>query len=462
MTMRKSSSHEHLSADPPTCKEGARPLDLGIMAHLRSLEVQQLLHNKFVVILGDSVQRSVYKDLVLLLQKDCLLTYRQLKVKGELSFEQDKLVNGGQKAAMHNGTNYREVREFCTSHHLVRFYFLTRVYNGYVQDILKELQSCEHTPDVVIINSCLWDISRYGKDSFSSYQKNLENLFKHLDKVLPESCLLVWNTAMPVGEKITGGFLPRKQSSLSLGLKKKVIEANFYSFVEAQKHNFDVLDLHFHFRHAEGHRQGDGVHWDQRAHRHLSQLLLAHVADAWGVDLPYRQPVSQLIRSGPGHGVERQSQTSRKQQALLPSPSFSPRQSPLLPFPPPRLPPPPPLLPQRLPITCHPAVSPHNSPDSYNAYFTSDQPFQSGAFFDNSFHSPVPSSSQKGFDFTAEFMFDHQPPRVSGPTPYYQQPAPVVHRGFPRNVPRGPYGPWKQPPKSYRRQARAHPEPRPH
>ncbi|XP_036917003.1 PC-esterase domain-containing protein 1B isoform X2 [Sturnira hondurensis] len=431
------------------------------MAHLRSCEVQQLLHNKFVVILGDSVQRSVYKDLVLLLQKDCLLTYRQLKVKGELTFEQDKLVNGGQKATMHNGTNYREVREFCTNHHLVRFYFLTRVYSVYVQDILKELQSYEHTPDVVIINSCLWDISRYGKDSFSSYRKNLENLFGHLDEVLPESCLLVWNTAMPVGEKITGGFLPRKQSSLSLGLKKKVIEANFYSFIEAQKHNFDVLDLHFHFRHAEGHRQGDGVHWDQRAHRHLSQLLLAHMADAWGVELPCRQPVSQLIRSGPGQGVETQSQTSRKQQALLPSPSFSPRQRPLLPLPVPHLPLPRPLPPQPLPIACHSAVSPHLLPHPQDAYFTSDQPFQSGQFF-NHFQSGVPSSMQTGFDFKAEFMFDPQPPSAPRPTPYYQQPAPVVHRGFPRSVPHGPYAPWRQPPKSYRRQARAHPEPRPH
>ncbi|XP_024431677.1 PC-esterase domain-containing protein 1B [Desmodus rotundus] len=432
------------------------------MAHLRSVEVQQLLHNKFVVILGDSVQRSVYKDLVLLLQKDCLLTYRQLKVKGELSFEQDKLVNGGQKAALHNGTNYREVREFCTNHHLVRFYFLTRVYSGYVQDILKELQSYEHSPDVVIINSCLWDISRYGKDSFSSYRKNLENLFGHLDQVLPESCLLVWNTAMPVGEKITGGFLPRKQSSLALGLKKKVIEANFYSFVEAQKHNFDVLDLHFHFRHAEGHRQGDGVHWNQLAHRHLSHLLLAHVADAWGVELPYRQPVNQCIRKGPGRGIERQSQTSRKQQALPLSPSFSPRQGPLLPLPAPHLPLPPPLPPQPLAITCHPTVSPHFMPGPQDGYFTSDQPFQSGQFFFNYFHSDVPPPTQTRFDFEAEFMFDPHPPRVPVPTPYYQQLAPVVHRGFRQNVPRGPYAPWRQPPKSYRRQARAHPEPRPH
>jgi hypothetical protein len=38
------------------------------------------------------------------------------------------------------------------------------------------------------------------------------------------------------------------------------------------------------------------VHWDERAHRHLTQLLLAHMADAWGVALPGRERVSRWIR----------------------------------------------------------------------------------------------------------------------------------------------------------------------
>ncbi|XP_036108111.1 PC-esterase domain-containing protein 1B [Molossus molossus] len=436
------------------------------MVHLQSSEVRQLLHNKFIVVLGDSVQRSVYKDLVLLLQKDCLLTYRQLKLRGELSFEQDKLVEGGQKATMHNGTTYREVREFCTGHHLVRFYFLTRVYSEYVQAILEELQSHKHTPDVVIMNSCLWDISRYGQDSFSSYLKNLENLFEHLDQVLPKSCLLVWNTAMPVGQKITARFLPPENLRLSLTLRKKVIEANFYSSEEAKKHNFDVLDLHFHFRWAERHRQDDGVHWNERAHRHLSQLLLAHVADAWGVELPQRQPVAQWIkddpaRGGPSQGVERQSQTSRNQAPLVPG-LPPPRLGPLLPLPSPPQTLPPLLPPQPLPIPCHPAIRPQFLFCPQDTHFSSDQPFQSGQFSLNFFHSDVPSSTQTGTGLDTGFMFDPQPPRFPFPTPYYQQVVPVVHRGLPRNLPRGPYDSWRQRPKPCRRQAQAYPEPRPH
>ncbi|XP_073861024.1 PC-esterase domain-containing protein 1A isoform X6 [Macaca fascicularis] len=227
-------------------EEPRRPLRSD-MVHFQASEVQQLLHNKFVVILGDSIQRAVYKDLVLLLQKDSLLTAAQLKAKGELSFEQDQLVAGGQLGELHNGTQYREVRQFCSGsgHHLVRFYFLTRVYSEYLEDVLEEL-TYGPAPDLVIINSCLWDLSRYGRCSMESYRKNLERVFVRMDQVLPDSCLLVWNMAMPLGERITGGFL------------------------------------------LPEHRHRDGVHWDQHAHRHLSHLLLTHVADAWGVELPKR------------------------------------------------------------------------------------------------------------------------------------------------------------------------------
>ncbi|XP_005361580.2 PC-esterase domain-containing protein 1B-like [Microtus ochrogaster] len=269
------------------------------MPHLRAHEVQKLLHNKFVVILGDSIQRAVYKDLVLLLQKDCLLSSNQLKSKGELSFEHDVLLEGGRWGRMHNGTHYREVRQFCSGHHLVRFYFLTRAYSPYVEDILHQLRWGHYAPDLVVMNSCLWDLSRYGRNFRRRYQEDLEKLFSRLDQVLPASCLLVWNTAMPIAEVVSGGFILPDGPACPTRLREDVMEANFYSSAEAVRRGFDVLDLHFHFRHAGQHRLSDGVHWDERAHRHLSQLLLAHVADAWGVVLPAHNPVGRWIRDVP-------------------------------------------------------------------------------------------------------------------------------------------------------------------
>ncbi|XP_019524452.1 PREDICTED: PC-esterase domain-containing protein 1B-like [Hipposideros armiger] len=264
------------------------------MVHLRACEVRQLLHNKFVVVMGDSVQRAVYKDLVLLLQKDRLLSSSQLNAHGEPSFEQDVLLEGGRRRRTHHGSHYREVRQFCSGHHLVRFYFLTRVYSNYLAEILGELRRGEHPPDLVIMNSCIWDLARYG--FHRGYRENLQRLFSLLDRVLPVSCLLVWNTAMPVAEVVSDSFLPAEHQLQCSRLWEDMLEANFYGAAEASRHGFDVLDLHFHFRHAEQHRQRDGVHWDERAHRHLSQLLLAHVADAWGVDLPRRHPAGRRVR----------------------------------------------------------------------------------------------------------------------------------------------------------------------
>ncbi|XP_049738873.1 PC-esterase domain-containing protein 1B [Elephas maximus indicus] len=444
------------------------------MVSLVSSEVRQLLHNKFVVILGDSIQRTVYKDLVLLLQKDSLLTHDQLKAKGELSFEKDELVKGGQRGPMCNGTQYREVRQFCSGHHLVRFYFLTRVYSEYLEAILKELLSGKDAPDVFIMNSCLWDLSRYGQNSWRSYRENLESLFRRLNEVLPEQCLLVWNTTMPVGEKITGGFfLPEHQPSAA-SLRVDVVKANFYSSAEACKHDFDVLDLHFHFRRSQHHRQRDGVHWNEFAHRHLSQLLLAHVADAWGVELPHRDPSSKWIKNGrvresAGHQRDRQPQASKGELALLPPSSPPPpmRLHHCRPLPP-LLRPTPPLtrwpmsssFPQPHPMPLHQEM-PQFPPNYQDSYFFSNQPLQSDQFSFDCFHLDVPLPTHRGFVMEGNFMFGPQPPMPLFSPPCYQQRAPVVHRSFPRYRSRGPYVHGRRRPRPSKRLAPTHPESRP-
>lgn len=61
---------------------------------------------------------------------------------------------------MTNGKDYREVRQYVGPQHLIRFYFVTRVYNGYVETIFADFYK-SLKPDIVIVNSCLWDISRF-------------------------------------------------------------------------------------------------------------------------------------------------------------------------------------------------------------------------------------------------------------------------------------------------------------
>jgi len=69
-------------------------------------------------------------------------------------------------------------------------------------------------------------------------------------------------------------------------LRFDVIEANYFGATLANSFGFDVLDLHFQFRFSLQHRMTDGVHWNAIAHRKITCLLLEHVAQAWGVELP--------------------------------------------------------------------------------------------------------------------------------------------------------------------------------
>uniref|UniRef100_A0A672H2H1 Family with sequence similarity 113 n=1 Tax=Salarias fasciatus TaxID=181472 RepID=A0A672H2H1_SALFA len=247
-------------------------------------QASQLLHNKFVVVLGDSNQRAIYKDLVLLLQKDKFLTLKQLRTKGEMSFEQDCLVEGGCLNKLHNGIAYREVRQFQSDHHLVRFYFLTRIFSRYMESVLEDFRQ-GLKPDVVIINSCVWDISRYSRNWIGDYKENLHTFFEELKAILPEETLVIWNLTLPLGEKIKGGFLVPEIQHMAPQLRFDVIEANFFSGTLADAYNLDVVDLHFHFRFSLHRRTNDGVHWDNVAHRRITSVLLQHAADAWGVVL---------------------------------------------------------------------------------------------------------------------------------------------------------------------------------
>ncbi|KAM9330284.1 PC-esterase domain-containing protein 1A-like [Gastrophryne carolinensis] len=250
------------------------------MGCFSSGDARLLLHNKFVVILGDSIQRSVYKDLVVLLRGDKYLTEAQLKKRGEMTFENDTLIEGGSLQEMHNGVTYREVRQYQTGHHLVRFYFLTRAYSEYMESVLADFESGPQ-PDVVLLNSCIWDVNRYDDYQLENYKNNLDRLFRRLTEVLNPECLVIWSLTMPVGFKV--GEIPEYTKH---NLRWEIIEGNFYSSTLADFHKMDVVDMHYHFRFDLRSRCRDATHWNQLAHRKYTQILLAHIARAWGVQCP--------------------------------------------------------------------------------------------------------------------------------------------------------------------------------
>ncbi|XP_072315404.1 PC-esterase domain-containing protein 1A-like [Eucyclogobius newberryi] len=286
---------------------------------VRAAQVKTLLHNKCVVVLGGSVQRSMYKDLVQLLQTDTILTLAQLKSKGEHSFERDRLLEGGRLGLMSNGTDYREVRQYQTEHHLLRFYFITRVYSPYMQSVLQELRQGLR-PDVIIVSSCVWDMTRYGLNCLEKYKENLHRFFGQIKSVVCPDGLIVWTLAMPLAKQIKGGFLVPEVSHLEPSLCSDIIEANFYGGQLADAYGLDTLDLHFHFRLSLQHRMPDGVHWDSLAHRSISTLLLLHVAQAWGIILKVDHSTLSLPAPPPPVSVSKRKIPRRKAKWIPPPP----------------------------------------------------------------------------------------------------------------------------------------------
>ncbi|CBY08399.1 unnamed protein product [Oikopleura dioica] len=97
-------------------------------------QARELLKDKYILIIGDSVQRCVYKDLIALLEDGCLMTESEKRSKMEHCYRGDRVVACTQA---HNGTNFCQVREWrgipgdpnWEGTFLIRFIFTTRVYS---------------------------------------------------------------------------------------------------------------------------------------------------------------------------------------------------------------------------------------------------------------------------------------------------------------------------------------------
>ncbi|GBN36827.1 PC-esterase domain-containing protein 1A, partial [Araneus ventricosus] len=119
-------------------------------------DVCKLVKRKSIVFLGDSNVRALYKDFLCLLHNSRFIPQAVLKNKMENTVYGDKLVYHGKKT---NGRCYREEREASVNDSTrASFFFLTKVYDDYVENVLERITR-RSKPDVIIINSCVWDIT---------------------------------------------------------------------------------------------------------------------------------------------------------------------------------------------------------------------------------------------------------------------------------------------------------------
>ncbi|GBM09822.1 PC-esterase domain-containing protein 1A [Araneus ventricosus] len=248
-----------------------------------SEDIRKLMKNKSIVFLGDSNVRALYKDFLCLLRSSQFIPNRTLRTKMENTVFGDKLVYHGEKT---NARCYREEREASIESTHVSFFFLTKVYNDYVKEVLKKI-TVKSNPDVIVVNSCLWDMTRWGCDGVKHFKEDLKFLMKEF-KVLFPDCLIIWVTTPPIACELKGGFLVKELQFLKYSLRFHVVEANHYARKVVVDNGFDVLDTHYHLHMQIQRRGNDGIHWLPEAVRYITNLLLRHISLAWDVALPHR------------------------------------------------------------------------------------------------------------------------------------------------------------------------------
>jgi len=278
-----------------------------------------LLRGRYILMIGDSVQRGAYKDLVALLEDGTLLSESEKIAKCEPHFRTDKLIAATEAS---NGTNFSEVREYvgCSDSDsssnwnntiLIRFVFTTRVYNDYIDKVFRAVTK-DYFPDIICVNSTFWDITRYGDkverdgfDRFPKFEENVATLLKFINKRAREAfqgdpsrrvpkigtpCLRIWRSALPIGRNARGGLLiPEIQFGQDSEVYRMDMgQANLNIKPIIDEHKWDLLDAQFWFRKVQhnNYREKDGVHWNQIAHRWLTNIFLSHICDAWGVKQP--------------------------------------------------------------------------------------------------------------------------------------------------------------------------------
>ncbi|KAK8767976.1 hypothetical protein V5799_005244 [Amblyomma americanum] len=244
-------------------------------------DVRSLLEGKRVALLGCSNVRAMYKDLLCLYQFNQLISNQKLKTKMEKSCFGDILVCHGEKT---NGRDYLEERVFKMHNTIISFYFLTRIYSDYVKSIIARMDVSP--PDVIMVGSCLWDITRWGPDGVKDYKKNLHQFFSELKHHLSSDTLVMWLTTAPLAQDVRGGFLIPQLEFLKYSLRYHVHEANYFCRETADKFGFDVVDIHYHLRMLLEHRAEDGIHWMPLAVRLCTNVVLTHIAISWGETLP--------------------------------------------------------------------------------------------------------------------------------------------------------------------------------
>jgi len=192
----------------------------------------------------------------------------------------DTLLDGGEFGQLTNDPHYKEVREFVKEDFHVKFYFITRVWYDYLEEVMKSIE--ELKPDVVIACSMLWDIMRYG-DTFliNEYQRNLDKFLTEIKKHVPETSAIIWANSPPVADRCYGGVFVKQVMNKKPFLKEWHLKAMKITKQLVEKHEVDMMDFLGYLYPYQSQLVKDGLHWSSAAHRYMTNIILRHLCDLW-------------------------------------------------------------------------------------------------------------------------------------------------------------------------------------
>lgn len=245
-------------------------------------EAKRLLSGKKIYFFGSSNMRCLYKDLLWLLKNGTLCSQDSFRAKNESSYLEDERISNG---TLHNGVNYTETRVYEKGPYLF-YHFLTRLLLDDFVKIIEKMSKKKH-PDVIFINSTLWDLSRWGSitDCIQNFKMNLTKTFRLLKTTFPTT-RIIWKTCLPVSPQASGAIFTDEVRSIVPMLPWHVLEANNYAAITAKFFEIDVLDFHNYLNMRGFLRVKDGIHWDTVAIRYMTNIFLTHLALCWNVKLP--------------------------------------------------------------------------------------------------------------------------------------------------------------------------------
>jgi len=265
-------------------------------------DLARLLANKHVVFLGGSVVRGLYRDMMWLINSASLIPHEVLGSKGEKhfpdlektawrkgkvsrhvveTFHQDNRDSLLEYKGLSSGRSYIEPRMYHNKEHNITlvYRFISRVWSKELSDWLNNYEDVFGSQiDFLLVNSCLWDINRWGPTGPEDFKANLSTMVSDVPGILAPGGHCVWLTSPPGSKEIDSkGMNVPGLDFQCLTTRYNVVEANWLAGKVAASGGISVLDLHYHLQTQTARRNKDGIHWSSSINRLVTNLILTHL-----------------------------------------------------------------------------------------------------------------------------------------------------------------------------------------